>query len=142
MQATKKATRQLQKVYDFLDHQGGTIITDRPDYWWNLALELEETMDGNREARIGVFRDLNGDIVFDPVFYLALRMDGDRITEADIEMYMSQAGFMDLLIDRNDRVITGFPGEKDEHGLRRRFSAFMDNITGAGPYLESGRVQR
>lgn len=142
MQATKKATRQLQKVYDFLDHQGGTIITDHPDYWWNLALELEETRAGNREARIGVFRDLNGDAIFDPLFYLTLRMDGDRIKEADIHMYWSQAGFMDLLIDGNDHVVKGFPGEKDEYGLRRRFSAFMDNITGAGPYLDSGRVQR
>ena len=139
--ASKKATRQLQRVYDCLGHRNGIITTGQPNIWWNLSLEKEDLTDDISEIRIGVFRKAAGEIMYDPVFYLLAYMDGDKITAVEPRRYISETGFIDIVIDANDRVISS-RGEKDTYGLLRRFSAFMDNVTEAGPYLESGRVQR
>lgn len=139
--ASKKATRQLQRVYDCLGHRSGIITTGQPNIWWNLSLEKEDLTDNISEIRIGVFRKAAGEVMYDPMFYLLAYMDGDRITAVEPRRYISETGFIDIVIDANDRVISSC-GEKDVYGLRRRFSAFMDNVTESGPYLESGRVQR
>lgn len=40
--ATKKATEQLQKIFDVLGEFGGVIETDAPRCYWSLDLEVEE----------------------------------------------------------------------------------------------------
>ena len=98
-QATKKATKQLQRVYDFWGHRNGVITTDQPDRWWNLSLERENLTEHVSEFRIGVYRDLGGEIIYDPVFYLNAEMDGDRIVSANLCRYVSEIVFKTIVID-------------------------------------------
>lgn len=138
--ASRKATRQLQRVYDYLGRRSGTITTEQPNIWWNLALEKEDLTDGVSEIRIGVYRKVGNEVLYDPIFYLRAYMDGDRITAVEPRCYISEMGFVDIVIDANDRVISSH-GEKDAYGLRKRFSSFMNNMTEVGPYLVSGKTE-
>lgn len=133
--ATKKATKQLQKIFDFLGEYGGVIETDMPDTWWNLDVEVEHRTDDRKDITIGVYKSFNGDIVFDPQFQLSLKLKSGKIVETEIKgctLYM----FFDICeIDDEDMFYSFGHKEKDIYGLRRRFSSFMDNMVEFAPYL-------
>ena len=95
----------MQKIFDVLGEFGGVIETDNPRSYWPFDLEVEEIEGDIKTIQIGVFSDINGDIIYDPLFHLSLRCENGKIMEAD------------------------------PHGLQRRFSSFMDNMTERGPYL-------
>ena len=133
--ATKKATKQLQKIFDVLGEFGGVIETDDPRCYWSLDLEVEEIEGDIKTIQIGVFSDINGDIIYDPLFHLSLRCENGKIMEAEIIKCEETTLFGTCVIDNND-LIHGFGlTENDPHGLQRRFSSFMDNMTERGPYL-------
>ena len=74
--ATKKAARQLQKIFDFLGEYGGTIETKNPDNWWKPDLEVGDADEtSKRDVAIGVCNVVNGDVLFDPQFTLNLKMN-------------------------------------------------------------------
>ena len=52
--ATKKATEQLQKIFDVLGEFGGVIETDNPRSYWPFDLEVEEIEGDIKTIRIGV----------------------------------------------------------------------------------------
>ena len=52
--ATKKATEQLQKVFDVLGEFGGVIETDNPGSYWPFDLEVEEIEGDIKTIQIGV----------------------------------------------------------------------------------------
>lgn len=133
--ATKKATEQLQKIFDVLGEFGGVIETDDPRCYWSLDLEVEEIEGDIKTIQIGVFSDINGDIIYDPLFHLSLRCENGKIMEAEIVECEETTLFGTCIIDNND-LIHGFGmTENDPYGLQRRFSSFMDNMTERGPYL-------
>lgn len=82
--ATKKATKQLQKIFDVLGEFGGVIETDDPRCYWSLDLEVEEIEGDIKTIQIGVFSDINGDIIYDPLFHLSLRCENGKIMETEI----------------------------------------------------------
>lgn len=85
--------------------------------------------------RIGVCSKLNGDIIFDPEFCLTLKINNKKIVEVEIMRYYSQTMLGLFEIDEND-ILYGMGSKvKDEYGLKRRFSSFMDNMVENGPYL-------
>ena len=133
--ATKKATEQLQKIFDVLGEFGGVIETDDPRCYWSLDLEVEEIEGDIKTIQIGVFSDINGDIIYDPHFHLSLRCENGKIMEAESVECEETTLFGTCIIDNND-LIHGFGmTENDPYGLQRRFSSFMDNMTERGPYL-------
>lgn len=86
---------------------------------------------------IGVFSDINGDIIYDPLFHLSLRCENGKIMETEIIECEETTLFGTCIIDNND-LIHGFGlTENDPYGLQRRFSSFMDNMTERGSYLRN-----
>ena len=133
--ATKKATEQLQKIFDVLWEFGGVIETDDPRCYWSLDFEVEEIEGDVKTIQIVVFSDINGDIIYDPLFHLSLRCENGKIMETEIIECEETTLFGTCIIDNND-LIHGFGlTENDPYGLQRRFSSFMDNMTERGPYL-------
>ena len=133
--ATKKATEQLQKIFDVLGEFGGVIEKDNPGSYWPFDLEVEEIEGDIKTIKIGVFSDINGDIIYDPLFHLSLRCENGKIMETEIIECEETTMFGTCIID-NDDLIHGFGlTENDPYGLQRRFSSFMDNMTERGPYL-------
>lgn len=133
--ATKKATEQLQKIYDYLGEYGGIIKTYNPDTWWNLDLEIETEDERTKEMEIGVYSTINGDLIYDPCFELLVRMDKEKILEVEILNYTSETILGTLEICEDDMTYGDYGKEKDQYGLKRRFSSFMDNMVEEGPYL-------
>ena len=135
--ATKKATKQLQKIFDVLGEFGGVIETDDPRCYWSLDLEVEEIEGDIKTIQIGVFSDINGDIIYDPLFHLSLRCENGKIMETEIIECEETTLFGTCIIDNND-LIHGFGlTENDPYGLQKRFSSFMDNMTERGSYLRN-----
>ncbi|MCR5355780.1 MAG: hypothetical protein K6E63_00100 [Lachnospiraceae bacterium] len=133
--ATKKAIEQLQKIFDIVGEYGGTIKTKKPENWWDLDLEVKQVNDTSKDIMIGVFKSVNGDILFDPQFNLTLKMDGGKIVEAEIHNCINQTILGSTEIDSDD-MLHGFGmTEKAPTGLRNSFSGFMNNMTEIGPYL-------
>ena len=133
--ATKKATAQLQKIFNYLGEFGGTIETNQPRTWWTLDLEVESVDGKEKDIQIGIFSTMNGDVIFDPVFYLTLTVEDGKILEAKIKCCEESTLFGTTVVDEND-MLHGFgQTEKDPYGLRKRFSNFMENMTKVGPYL-------
>lgn len=133
--ATKKAIEQLQRIFDLLGEFGGTIETKNPDNWWELDLEVEQADNTSKDILIGVFKTVNGDVMFDPQFTLTLKMDAGKIVEAEIHNCINQTLLGTTEIDSED-MLHGFGSvEKSPKGLRNMFSGFMDNMTEFGPYL-------
>ena len=119
--ATKKATEQLQKIFDVLGEFGGVIETDDPRYYWSFDLEVEEIEGDIKTIQIGVFSDVNGDIIYDPLFHLSLRCENGKIMETEIIECEETTLFGTCIIDNND-LIHGFGlTENDPYGLQRRF---------------------
>uniref|UniRef100_UPI004056ADDF hypothetical protein n=1 Tax=Acetatifactor sp. TaxID=1872090 RepID=UPI004056ADDF len=133
--ATKRATKQLQKIFDFLGEYGGIIETDTPDTWWNLDVEVEHKDENRKDILIGVYKSIEGDIVFDPQFQLSLKMKSGKILETEIKGCTLFMFFNIGEIDDEDMVYYFGNKEKDVYGLRRRFSSFMDNMVEYAPYL-------
>ena len=133
--ATKKAVEQLPKIFDFLGEFGGTIETKQPNNWWTLDLEVEEADDVSKDIMIGACKSLEGDIIYDPKFTLTLKMDGDKIVEAEIHSCINQNVFGTTEIDSDDMIHGSGRVEKSPKGLRTMFSGFMDIMTEIGPYL-------
>ena len=134
--ATKKATAQLQKLFDFLGKYGGVIQTNEPDTWWNLDLEVETDNLSRKFITIGVFNLENSDCIFDPQFEVILSMDENKILECEIERCTEQTIFGTTFVDSSNNL-HGFGNiEKDPYGLTERFSQFMNNMVEIGPYLK------
>lgn len=149
--ATKKAVDELNKILGFLGDKGGQIETNDPGTWWTLDVDVQNS----ENIVIGIFEEQNGDLVYDPKFELNVKRDGDRVTEVEIMGYESTTMFGTLQIDENDMIVdqgdmvgafnamfgTSYPSgpsvgeEKDEYGLKKRFSSFMENMVEVGPYL-------
>lgn len=85
---------------------------------------------------IGIFESLNGDIIFDPQFTLTLKMDGDKIQEAEIHNCINQTMFGTSKVDSDD-MLHGFGRtEKSPTSLVDIFEGFMHNMAEIGPYLK------
>ena len=91
---------------------------------------------------ISLYKKRNGDLIFDPLFEFNMKTNGPVIEEVILTRYESM-GY--IFIDENDMNCTyahsgknGVLTSKDELGLRKRFSQFVDTVTEFGPYLESG----
>lgn len=137
--ATKKATGQLQKIFNYLGEFGGKIETKNPGTWWTLDVEVECVAGTKKDVFIGVCSSINGDIIFDPMFRLALTMDNGKITETEILECEETTIFGTTVVDGDD-MLHGFGGvEKDPYGLKKRFSNFMENMTVNGPYLTDNK---
>lgn len=137
----KKATKQLQKIFDFLGEFGGTIETDDPGTWWKLDVEVEHADENMKNVLIGVCKTKNGDVMFDPQFTLSLKMEHERIIETEIMGYLSQTGLGDFEIDENDILYwLDVNGKDKKYGLKRRFSSFMDNMVENAPYLTNPKT--
>lgn len=140
--ATKEATKQLQKLLDVLGEFGGVIETDDPSSYWSLDLEVEEIKGNVQNIQIGVFSELNGDIIYDPLFHLSLRCENGKIVETEILDCEETTVFGTSVVDNED-FIHGFGlTEKDPYGLQSRFSSFMTNMTERGPYLTNPKEVR
>lgn len=137
--ATKKAARQLQKIFDKLGKYGGVIETDDP-YWWNLDVEVEQIEGNQKDILIGVYKRVRGEIMYDPEYRVTATMDGDKIMEVAIHNRFDTTIYGTTEVDGNDYFHGFGVTEKDPYGLRRRFSAFMNNMTGMGPYLRTGKI--
>lgn len=130
--ASGKAVEQLQQIYNQLGEFGGIIETKNPENWWSLSLQLN---DDKTKCSVGVFSKLNGDYIYDPGFHLNIKLNDGTITEAEILDCVETTILGTTRVDGND-MISGFGiVEKDECGLEKRFSNFMNNMTVAGPYL-------
>lgn len=134
--ATKKATKQLQKIFNVLGKFGGVIETNDPGTWWTLDLEVECIENDRKDVQIGIYKNLNGDIIYDPIFFLSLKTDdNDKIIEVEIHSCEETTILGTTIVDSED-FLHGFGNvEKDPHGLKRRFSSFMYGMTELGPYL-------
>lgn len=135
--ATKKATKQVQKVYDFLQNKGGLIKTKNPDTWWDFDFEIQDESDEELDIYLGVCKHVNGDVLFDPAFEIQASLDdAKKISEIEILRYTSDTFLGTCTIDGED-MMHGFGQlEKDAYGLKKRFSSFMDNMVEVGPYLK------
>lgn len=132
--ATKRSIEQLEKIFSALGVYGGTIITNNPDNWWELDLEVEYIDGEDKRILIGICSTINDDIVFDPMFTLNLKIDSDnKIVDAIILGYESTTA-LGTVYSGEDDVLYGF-GMKEKAGMRKLFSSFMTNITEIGPYL-------
>ena len=87
--ATKKAVSQLQKFFKVLGKYGGSIESNDPWESWILDVEVEEATESSKDIMIGVCTVINGDVMYDPLFYLTLNMDGEKIVNARINGYES-----------------------------------------------------
>ena len=95
---------------------------------------LQKTTGDIKTIKIGVFSDINGDIIYDPLFHLSLRCENGEIMEAEIIECEETTMLGTYIIDRDD-LIRGFGmTENNPYGLQKRFSGFMDNMTERGPY--------
>ncbi|WP_202023349.1 hypothetical protein [Dorea formicigenerans] len=96
---------------------------------------MQKTTGDIKTIKIGVFSDINGDIIYDPLFHLSLRCENGEIMEAEIIECEETTMLGTYIIDRDD-LIRGFGmTENNPYGLQKRFSGFMDNMTERGPYL-------
>ena len=115
---TKCSCNDLQKVFAILCKKG-----------------LQKTTGDIKTIKIGVFSDINGDIIYDLLFHLSLRCENGEIMEAEIIECEETTMLGTYIIDRDD-LIHGFGmTENNPYGLQKRFSGFMDNMTERGPYL-------
>lgn len=138
--ATKKATKELQKIFDFLGEFGGIIETNDPGIWWKMDVEVEHADKNMKKVLIGVCKTKNGDVIFDPQFKLSLKMEHEKIIETEIIGYISQLWTGEFVIDEDDYMHWCGTKEKDEYGLKRRFSSFMDNMVVNAPYLTNPKT--
>jgi len=138
---TKKAAGQLQKILNKLGKFGGIIETDNPGTWWNLDVEIESISDDEKNIMIGVYKEFNGDIMFDPLFHVTAKFDEDKISEVCVNQCTEDTALGHTIVDC-DNMLHGF-GQvtKDPYGLKKRFCNFMDNMM-IGPYLSTGRILR
>lgn len=133
--ATKKAAKQLQQLFDFLGEFGGVIETNMPENWWNLDLEVEQIEGDKKNILVGVYSSVSGDVIYDPVFHVVAREEDDKIAEVEVLDCEETTVLGTSTVDGDD-MIHGFgTTEKDPFGLKNRFTSFMDNMTGSGPYL-------
>ena len=137
--ATKKATGQLQKLFDYLGEFGGKIETKNPRTWWTLNLEVESVEENKKDVLIGVYSSINGDIIFDPLFHLSLTMDNGKIIETEILDCEETTLFGRIVVDEDDMLHGDGMIKKASCGLKRRFSSFMENMTVNGPYLTDNK---
>lgn len=134
--ALKKSVEQLQQLFDFLGEYGGKIETNNPGNWWTLDLEVESVYDDKKDIIIGVFKDLNGDIMYDPEVKLTLTMKDGKIEEADIIEFSNTTIFGTSVVDAEGNIHRNGVTEKAPKGLRSLFEGFMDNMVEVGPYLK------
>ena len=133
--AYKKSVEQFQKFVDLLgDSDEIAIETFNPDVYWKMIVQGWDNGDGTRGYGIGVYKDINGDLANDPLFYLSGRLVGGRITELEICSY--ESSLLGLFVDGDGIASMWGSREKDPVGLTRRFASFMDNMSG-GPYLDN-----
>lgn len=137
--ATKKATGQLQKLFNYLGEFGGKIETKNPGSWWTLDLEVESVEENKKDVQIGVYSSINGDIIFDPLFHLSLTMDNEKIMETEILDCEETTLFGIIVVDGDDMLHGDGRVKKASCGLKKRFSSFMDNMTVNGPYLTNNQ---
>ncbi len=133
--ALRKSVEQLQKLFDFLGEYGGVIVTNEPGTWWTLDLEVEEVYDDKKDILIGVFKDLNGNIMYDPSVELTITVKDGRIEEADILEFSNTTIFGTSVVDAEGNIHMNGVTEKAPQGLSELFEGFMDNIVEVGPYL-------
>ena len=99
---------------------------------------MQKTTGDIKTIKIGVFSDINGDIIYDLLFHLSLRCENGEIMEAEIIECEETTMLGTYIIDRDD-LIHGFGmTENNPYGLQKRFSGFMDcediGVTSFGSY--------
>lgn len=133
--ATRKATVQLQRLFDVVGQYGGTIETYDPGTWWTLDIEVECIEGDKKDVMIGIFNTQTGDVIYDPLFHLSITMDNERLGDVEI-LDCEETTVLGTTVVDNEDMIHGFGiVEKDETGLKQRFIRFMENMTEVGPYL-------
>ena len=133
--ASKRSTEQLQQVFDLLGEFGGVIETKSPEAWWSLDVEVIDIDKDKKDVVIGVFKNINGDIMFDPQFELTLTMQGDKIVEAVIHQFVQTTLVGTTVVSDDDMICFYGIREKAPKGLRDLFEGFMKTVTEIGPYL-------
>lgn len=137
--ATRKATVQLQRLFDVLGPYGGTIETYEPGTWWTLDIEVECIEGETKDVMIGIYSIQNGDVMFDPAFHLSITMDGERLGDVEI-LDCEETTILGTSVVDNENMLHGFGMvEKDPKGLKQRFNEFMENMTEIGPYLTNSK---
>lgn len=135
--ATKKAVKQVQKLYEFLQKKGGLIKTKNPGTWWDLDFEIQDESDDEMDIFVGICQSVNGDIMFDPAFDIRVTLDEKKkMSDVEILHYTSDTFLGTCTIDEDDMMYGFGMKEKDAYGLKKRFSSFMDNMVENGPYLK------
>lgn len=81
---------------------------------------MQKTTGDIKTIKIGVFSDINGDIIYDLLFHLSLRCENGEIMEAEIIEYEETTMLGTYIIDRDD-LIHGFGmTENNPYGLQKR----------------------
>lgn len=143
--ATKKACKELKKVLNFLKENGaengGSISTDDPKTWWKLFVEIYDKSPEEKRVIIGESKSVNGDTICDPVFTLDITIKDADITEIRLMGYDTSSLFGSFSINENDYITGPWGCEKDDVGMKNRFSSFMNNVVNVGPYLsDPGKI--
>ena len=75
----------------------------------------------------GVYKELNGDIMFDPLFHVTAKFDEDKISEVCVNQCTEETALGHTIVDC-DNMLHGF-GQvtKDPYGLKKRFCIFLIN---------------
>ena len=134
--ALKKSVEQLQQIFDVLGEYGGTIETKKPENWWTLDLEVVDIDGDKKDIMIGVFKEFNGDIMFDPQIKLTLTMGNGKVVDAEIHEFSNTTIFGTSVVDADGMLHMNGMTEKSPQGLRGLFEGFMNNMVEQGPYLK------
>lgn len=138
---TKKAVGQLQKILDKLGEFGGVIETDSPETWWNMDVEIDSISGNEKKVLIGIYKEVNGKPMFDPLFNVTATFDSEKVSEVEVNSCTETTVLGHSYVDE-DNMLHGFGHvEKDPYGLKKRFCRFMDGMM-MGPYLSAGRIVR
>lgn len=126
---------QLQRIFDKLGKYGGLIRTNKPKSWWDLDLEVEYEEGNTRYITIGVFKDINGDVLYDPQFKMAIIMNHENIEAAYLKKCINQTLLGTTVVDEHDMFYGYGLVDKSDESLASLFEGFMDNMVEVGPYL-------
>lgn len=129
--ATRKATKQLQKVFDFMGNYGGQVVGDSSEKWFRtFRLEVKGENESKKDVAIYYYYKNGDEVVCDPYFSLSLTMDGDRIAETEIIEFEHRTFCRVLPATYNKRILK-------KSKVVEMFSLLMKEVAEAGPYLSN-----
>ncbi len=129
--ATKKATKQLQQVFDFMGYYGGQVVGDSSEKWFRtFRLEVKGENESKRDVAIYYYYKIGDEVVCDPYFSLSLTMDGDKIVETEIIEFEHRTFCRALPATYNKRILK-------KSKVVEMFSLFMKEVAEEGPYLSN-----